>query len=220
MGAGPDRADRWARVACTVLCAAGLCGCPEARETVADDGQGSGVDTSAALVLAAAPPVEPIAFFERACANCHGPYGTFYGEGFARDLDDAALQRVVREMVVGPSRASLDDASLGALVAFHRQLADARGGPFVVVTRSAGGEVAGEVSPGARVEVVADGRDFEAHVDEHVWSVRLDGAPERSLIIRARFSEGGATTELDVSEAAWSHGRPRAGPDAPRGGGA
>lgn len=213
-------AARRARGGCIVLCAAALFGCPRAPAPPVSGASDPAHERESALVIAAPPPVEPIEFFERSCANCHGPYGTFYGEEFARGLDDAELKKVVLDMVIGPARASLDDASLGALVAFHRQLADAEQGPFVALTRAGEDEIGGEVSPGARVTVLVDGRTLEARVDGHTWSARLVDSPERSLIIRASFPERGATTELDVSTGAWSHGEPRAGPGARRGGGA
>lgn len=159
---------------------------------------------------AGAPAVPPVAFFERACANCHGPGGMFNGEGFAAMSNDAELARVVHEMVIGPARATLDDASTAALVAYHRHLRQSPRRPFVVLTRIDGGRVEGEVSGGARVVVVADGREFEATVEDHAWSVALPDPPRASLVVRAR-ADGEPTdeTELDLGRAAWTHDAPK-----------
>lgn len=186
-------------------CAMGLGGCPEARRSEPRRGEPSSQPGAAAFAPSPIPPIAPITFFERACTNCHGSYGMLYGEEFAKNLDDAALVHIVREMVTGPARTGLDDASLAALVAFHRQLAAPANGPFIAITRFDGAAIAGEVSPNARVIVVADGREIEASVTEHVWRVQLETAPARSLRVRAWFPDGRGATELDAAEAAWSH---------------
>lgn len=181
--------------------AAGACGCRECADPPTPAG--------GAPVWAAAPPIAPISFFERACANCHGPYGMFYGEGFAALPDDSALTHAVREMVIGPARTTLDEASMAALVAYHRRLARPAGAPFVVITRIDGSTVEGEVSPGARVVVAADGREFEATIDGHTWVARLDAAPASTLVVRALQAEDPSrAVELDAQLAAWTHQHP------------
>ena len=133
----------------------------------------------------------------------------FYGEGFAALPDDAALTHAVREMVIGPARTTLDEASMAALVAYHRYLARSEREPFVVITRIDGSAVEGEVSPGARLVVVADGREFEATIDGHAWAARIEAAPGAAVIIRAvRQDDGSCAIELDARAAAWTHRGP------------
>ncbi|MBX3402007.1 MAG: hypothetical protein KF699_01215 [Phycisphaeraceae bacterium] len=184
-------------------CAAALAAC-DSRECAAPQ-----MPTGEPPAWAPAPPVAPISFFENACANCHGPHGMFYGEGFAALPDDSALTHAVREMVIGPARTTLDEASTAALVAYHRHLARSEREPFVVITRIDGSAVEGEVSPGARVVVVADGLEFEARVDGHAWTARLDSAPVATLVVRsARQDDGSCAIELDARAAAWTHRGP------------
>jgi hypothetical protein len=116
----------------------------------------------------------PISYFNTACASCHGDYGSFYGERFAADLEDAELRRIVREMVEGPAQSRLDARDLTSLTAYHRSLADRS--PFLAWTGTDGGDLVGEVSPGSAVTVVFEGTSVTATVEGHTWRApRLDG---------------------------------------------
>lgn len=203
MTRAPGQPLRVSAALCALLAAlAAGCDCRECAPPVT-------AQAGSAPAWADAPAVPPVAFFERACANCHGPGGMFYGEGFAAMSDDAELARVVHEMVIGPARTTLDDASTAALVAYHRHLRESVRRPFVVLTRIDGGRVEGEVSGGSRVVVVADGREVEATVVDHAWSVVLTGPPRASLVVRARADgEPTGETELDLGRAAWTHDAP------------
>ena len=49
-----------------------------------------------------------MAYFEKNCARCHGPLGSFYGDDFGRHLaTPTAMRAVVKEMVEGPARSTL-----------------------------------------------------------------------------------------------------------------
>ncbi|MFM9997179.1 MAG: hypothetical protein ACKVU4_15430 [Phycisphaerales bacterium] len=148
----------------------------------------------------------PISFFEDRCARCHGAYGSMYGPALAH-LADAALVRAVDDMVIGPAASELNAPDLAALVAFHRSLAGSA--PFVAVTASGPGTLAGEVTPGASVTVERGGTARPATVEGHRW--RLDGAPDDAdpFIITARI--GAHATTLTFPRETHSHARP--GPD-------
>jgi hypothetical protein len=157
--------------------------------------------------FATLPSTPPLAFFEQACASCHGPFGTFYGEAFAATQNDAELTKVVREMVVGPGRSTLDPLSLEALVAFHRSLRDRPNRPFIVVTMATKERLRGEVSPGASVSIVLGGRTLPSVQDGFEWWAELPPGWERSsrMVIRAQGKDPAATSEIDLSSASFSH---------------
>lgn len=149
----------------------------------------------------------PIAFFDQACARCHGPFGSFYGDAFAALNTDRSLHGVVLEMVEGPANAHLDDKSLFAQVAFHRSLRD--GTPFGVVTKLTEDEIAGEMTPGTRVSVVTASGVIEAEMGEATWRAALPPSPPGgSAGVRVRVSRDGRLFEFDPREQAWSDAPP------------
>jgi mono/diheme cytochrome c family protein len=64
----------------------------------------------------------PMAYFESNCARCHGAYGSFYGEGFGKNLTDSKLRQVVHDMAAGPGNAPVTEPQLDALTAYHRSM--------------------------------------------------------------------------------------------------
>ncbi len=161
------------------------------------------------MMFAEMPRVAPMAYFEQRCANCHGPMGMFYGEAFATTLDDAALIKVVREMVEGPAQSSLDDLSLKALVAFHRALRSQPASPFVSVSALAEGQLRGEVTPDSTVSIVVDGVVVDGTVEGTEWSGMLPSGWERArkILMVATKTSGGGRTEIDVVNDSFSHQR-------------
>lgn len=119
------------------------------------------------------PPVDfkPIGYFNDRCGSCHGDYGSFWGDGFARDLDDTELRSIVKEMADGPAQAPLDDQSLAALVAYHRSLVN--GAPFLILTHHEGNTLRGEVTPGSSVVIEQENQKVSAKVDGHTWTATL-----------------------------------------------
>lgn len=160
-----------------------------------------------AFSIAEPPARPPVAYFEHACSGCHGPFGMFYGETFAAGRDDAALQKIVREMVEGPAQSTLDDRSLDALVAFHRALQHRAGGPFVALTELNEQELRGEVSPGAIVRVYFDDVPVSASADGYEWRVAFPPAwPNvRSVRVQAEIAATAAVTEIDAAVTSFSH---------------
>lgn len=139
----------------------------------------------------------PLAYFNDNCARCHGEYGSFYGEGFAKNLDDAALQSVVAAMANGPAQAPLSPADLEVVTAWHRAFRD--GKPFVAIVKSekteAKWKLSGEISPGATLQI--NGTDVK--VDGSNWTATVGAEP-----LKLRACKGEAVTELDASAAAYS----------------
>jgi len=151
----------------------------------------------------------PISYFEESCAKCHGPYGSFWGEGFARGLSDDDLVRITEEMAAGPGGAPVAGEALLALAAYQRALG--AGEPFLAITGAGEGELSGEVSPGTLVTVHAGGRSAPATVTGHRWVCRL---PAGAGPIRVSALRAGARTELEGGARAFSH---HPGPRAPAG---
>ena len=139
----------------------------------------------------------PLAYFNANCARCHGEYGAFYGEGFAKGLDDAALRNVVKEMVDGPAQAPLAPAELDAVTSWHRSMRDKK--PFVVIVKSAktdaGWQLEGEISPGATLQI--NGAAVE--VKGSNWTTIAGAGP-----LKLRAQKGDAVTELDASVGAFA----------------
>lgn len=139
----------------------------------------------------------PLAYFNENCARCHGEYGSFYGDGFAKNLDDAALQGVVAAMANGPAQAPLAPADLEVVTAWHRAFRD--GKPFVAIVKSekatANWKLSGEISPGATLQI----NGIDVKVDGSNWTATVGAKP-----LKLRACKGEAVTELDASAAAYS----------------
>lgn len=153
--------------------------------------------TAEASVSPDVPPIDfkPISYFNDRCGSCHGNYGSFWGEGFVRDLKDAELRTVVKEMAEGPAQAPLEDQPLAALVAYHRSLTD--GSPYLILTRREGSQLAGEVTPGATVVIQSGDQTIPARVDQHSWAVTLDATDGDWTLIA---SKDGKITHLRAAE--------------------
>ena len=193
------------RLAVTLVIAAGLASLslPPAGHaepaTVANDAPRGAATTRPAV----APGFGAIGYYQAHCVSCHGPYGSYYGDGFAADLSDAELAETVDEMCAGPGQAPLEGDPLAAEVAYHRSLARPDGPPFVaVVSRDAGG-VKGEVTPGSAVRV----GDRDAVVDGHDW--HLDATADAPIDPAAPVvaERAGRSTTLTPGEGLYSHRR-------------
>ena len=147
----------------------------------------------------------PLTYFDRYCSRCHGPFGSYYGKDFARDLSPEALQQKVMEMVAGPGGAPLSGDSLAALVAFHHSLST--GKPFIVITEASRDSLIGEVTPGVPLRMYCGNQVATLSVRGYRWSVRkppwLDNCSSGELRIAA--GTGGNETILNPAGAAYSH---------------
>ncbi len=160
-------------------------------------------DNAASASTTPAQPLSlgPVTFFEQRCARCHGSYGAAYAPSLSA-LSDPELTRFVDEMVIGPGQTELAARDLAAQVAYHRSLIDQR--PFLAVTALDGSSIAGEVTPGATVEVVAGGDRVPAAVTGHTWRAALAGDPSRAPTrVEARLRD--SIMSLDLGRAAHSH---------------
>ena len=123
-----------------------------------------------------AVPFAPLDYFDANCTRCHGPYGSFYGAEFGKNLkDDAALRQVVKEMAEGPGNAPLNDKDLEALTDFHRALRD--GKPYLVLVATekseTGTTLRGEATPGSKVTLEDGTQIVEVKLEGHKWNVRV-----------------------------------------------
>ena len=136
---------------------------------------------------------QPISYFNAKCANCHGDYGNFWGEGFAADKTDRQLREAVDEMCAGPAQAKLDGLALDSQVAYNRSLKTKA--PFATVYAGDDGTLRGEVTPEARVTLVAaDGTGAPAKVDGHSWTSDAQAASA------VRVEKDGKTMTLDLAD--------------------
>lgn len=186
------------------LAVAGAAGCsPEAGS---NGGHGAGGGEAVELTPAPAGLVEPLArgpisYFQQRCAACHGAHGSQYLPGFASREGARDLRTVVEEMAAGPAMSPVDGEDLEALTAFHRALS--AGAPFVAWLGRDGGDLVGEVMPGAgaEVEVRVGDRSFMAEVNGHAWRAAV-GDAKGEVMVRA-VREGREAVVL-LSERAWS----------------
>ncbi len=148
----------------------------------------------------------PVATFERVCARCHGPQGSFYGEEFAR-LIGADLRKFVLEMMEGPGLLDPSARDVEAMIAYHRALAAAE--PFLCVTqyRPRGPMaplLAGEVSPGATVKLHKGSLTIALAVSRGgKWSVPNPPAPPFTLVAKL----GRKRQQLCFPSRQWTHSR-------------
>ncbi len=153
--------------------------------------------------LAAVEPlgIGPITFFNTSCGPCHGDYGMLLREELTADLAGwEDVRGVIRGMVIGQARTTLPDREIDALAAYRMSLLD--GSPFLALTGVEAGELRGEVTPGATVEVVTVDSVRAATVDGHSWSAAVPLA-QGPITIRATL--GGRTTALAIPGVPFSH---------------
>ncbi len=167
---------------------AAACGCAVA---FSDERPSTTAPATTRAAPGAAPAFAPIAYYEESCSRCHGQAGTGYPPDMGQRLGDAALRKVVKDMAEGPAAAALDEAQVDAETAYHRSLAE--GTPFIWRRAAPGGtELAGEVTPGATVSILIDGKTLPAAVEGHTWSASVPPGGGDAQIIADR--EGKRTT--------------------------
>lgn len=160
------------------------------------------------VVRAESPAKEPakepfaaIAYFDANCARCHGPGGSFYGEGFGKTGVEN-LREVVDRMASGPGQAPIEGEALDREVAYHRAMIDKK--PFVAVTDARGAK--GEVTPGSKVTVSTGAAEIVAKVEESTWTAELPAGTKLSqLTITAE--KDGKKTVLKPAEKMYSHSK-------------
>lgn len=145
----------------------------------------------------------PLDYFDKRCASCHGPYGSFYGDSFGAGLSDAGLREVIHEMAEGPAGAPLKASELEAMTAYHRSLISKQ--PFVVVTAIRDNILTGEVSPGSRILLIDQGKRVPVYIEGHTWEAELPGG-RRSFERAVLYVTGkGKAVTLRLGEHRYSH---------------
>lgn len=217
--------ERSVRILPAVVLVAGACGLSWLASRPGDDatgvrparveagevsGHGQGADAGAAGEARAAGPFQPplafrvagrgpIEFFNRACANCHGEYGSNYLDEDVVALSDAELAEQVEAMLVGIAKVELPEAEARAIAAYCATIpgisADSTpsGGPMVAwtgwasadgtrvesgpVPSAAAAWLIGEATPGSTVRVRVGDRahEIEAKLEGHVFRADLSG---------------------------------------------
>lgn len=160
------------------------------------------------MALAVAPqgpkPLErgPIALYDRACANCHGPNGSFYGPELGQGKTDAQLYQAVQDMADNQGQIALTPAEVEAVTAYHRAIIKKE--PFVAITGRTRTELRGEVMKGSTVSVTVAGKAVPVSLSGTTWRATLS----RSGALCVTVQRKGATTRLDPDRAAHSHPAP------------
>ncbi|MFP4581521.1 MAG: c-type cytochrome [Candidatus Sumerlaeia bacterium] len=149
--------------------------------------------------------LSPVTTFEDACARCHGPQGSFYGEEFAK-LEKEELRPTVKEMMEGPAFLKPTKAEVDAMTAYHRALEKKE--PFICVTTKAEQEdggllLQGECNPGAEIFAMAADSEQKQDIDlskKGKWEYLLRA---ENALIRAERKK--AASVLSVPEQQWTH---------------
>jgi hypothetical protein len=187
-----------------VLAAAVAAGC---ALRAANEPENRKADGSRYLALPVNLAAGPITLFERACARCHGPAGSLYGDEFA-GLDDRTLADRVAAMMEGPGGLNPTPAELAGMVAYQKALRDKR--PFACIlngTDAKAGRTAvlcGEVTRGASLEIRRNSASLAADVQATNWTV--SNPPPPPFDVAARIGSSEARFAFPASQ--WSD-RPR-----------
>ncbi len=149
----------------------------------------------------------PMSYFESNCARCHGAYGSFYGEGFGKNLTDGKLRQVVHDMAAGPGNAPVTEPQLDALTAYHRSMIN--GKPFLIINAADEAQdgsrtLKGETTPESQISLRWEGGTATATVQDFTWSAKLPVSIDWSKVeVVAR--KGEAQTVLKPEQSEYSH---------------
>jgi hypothetical protein len=150
------------------------------------------------------PAFGAMAYYDQSCSNCHGPQGSFYGPTLGKNLTDAKLRQVVKDMAEGPGNAPLQPDQVDCETAFHRALILRT--PYVSLTTMSHEQWAGEAMPGATVTVQIAGRKLTAAMDDWNWTVSIPTGIEATPANATITAElDGKTTTLNPAKHMYSH---------------
>lgn len=125
----------------------------------------------------------PVSTFEQACARCHGPQGSFYGEAFA-NLSDTQLHEFIKEMMEGPAGLHPTEEDIAAMTAYHQALAAKK--PYLVImdyVEENGYRLSGQASLQSNLIIQTAGGPVQAAPDSNGnWSVQLQSPPQSILV--------------------------------------
>jgi hypothetical protein len=142
----------------------------------------------------------PVQSFENHCASCHGPQGSFYGEGFGSKTH-ADLKHMVEEMMHGPAFLTPEEYEVEAMTAYHHAL-DA-GEPFICITHfdSTKQTLSGEVILQDHFYMqLKNGKKQKIPVDSAgCWETAMVPG---GIVVATKDS---ATTKLNFKKHQWSH---------------
>lgn len=145
----------------------------------------------------------PIAVYEKACARCHGPNGSFYGPELGKGKTDAQLKRAVQGMADNQGQIELTPDEVEEQTAYHRAII--KNEPFIAITSQTKTELVGETMAKARITVTVAGKPMPVTRKGFAWQAKLEG--EGPVLVRATL--GKAETRLDPAKARHSHPAPR-----------
>lgn len=160
-----------------------------------------------AVAVLAAPrspkPLErrPLAYFEAACAGCHGEGGSWFPSNVAAGLSDADLTKKVETMARDHAARPVAGRDLAAQVALMRAIRARE--PFVALVSLNTTTATFEVTPEAKLTARAGPRSLGASQTGNLWAVALRGRKAASVRVTATL--GKKTATLDLGRADWSH---------------
>jgi len=150
-------------------------------------------------------PGRPIDYFDKKCARCHGPGGSFYGAEFGKGLTDAKLRAVVKRMCDGPAQAPLAEPLLSAQVAYHRSIINRQ--PFVAWVGMENGAMVIETAPDATVTAREAGKQLKVtQSKDGTWRV-LSGT-HNIKGVSVTVKNASAETTMRPALSPYSHNRP------------
>ena len=144
----------------------------------------------------------PIAVYEKACARCHGPNGSFYGPELGKGKTDAQLKKAVQDMADNQGQIELTPDEVEEQTAYHRAIIKKE--PFIAITAQSKTELKGETMTKALITVTVAGKPMKVTRKDFIWQAKLEG--EGLVLVRATL--GKAETRLDPAKAHHSHPNP------------
>lgn len=150
-------------------------------------------------VIPASAPVAvgfaPISYHVTHCADCHGPYGQQHDLARIRTMSLEDLTDVTRQMTEGHGNMPIEESELIPLVAWHRAMA--RGEAFVSVDAVAADLLVGDVSPGAKIQLLDGSTAVQGTVQGHRFRIPIASPLTGSA--RLRVELGGRMTDHPIS---------------------
>jgi hypothetical protein len=143
----------------------------------------------------------PLAYFQQACAHCHGPYGDSYTDHFYTITDFDKLKADVKRMADGPGMAPIEGNDLTAQVDYHKALIAK--GPFLAWCGHDGDAISGEVTKGAKVSASDGEKPLTVEVKKTRWTISLPASASLAGVTITATLDA-KQTALRLGEAAWS----------------
>jgi hypothetical protein len=154
-----------------------------------------GSDPVIPTVAPVAAGFAPISYHVSHCGDCHGPYGQQHDLARIRAMSLDDLTDVTRQMTEGHGNMPIEENELTTLVRWQRAMAG--GEAFVSVDAIASDLLVGDISPGAKVQLLDGSVSVPGTVQGHRFRIPLQSPLTESARLRVQL--GGRTQDHPIS---------------------